>query len=292
MADPTLPAGAPPPDDPDDALAAEYVLGVLDARAQAIAAAKVNGDPAFRAKVEEWSARLAPMADALDPVTPPDSLRDAVMGRVFETATPIRRGRSRAGGRSFWSGPRIWQLATAAVLLLAIGAGFEGFRRYQDLRTANLDLQAEARDLRAELSAADTALAAAQQEVEEANATMQLLLNRESPVLIGTLRGTDAPVSYQALYWETTRTLTLHRDGPPPPAGRDFELWFIADNNPPVSLGVLPRAAEGTLSVPQATGSRIDESSVFAISIEPVGGSPTGAPTSPAIAVGKIIHRP
>ena len=54
----------------EDNLAAEYVLGVLDAAARRDVDRRIARDPAFAAEVAAWEARLAPLADAVRPITP------------------------------------------------------------------------------------------------------------------------------------------------------------------------------------------------------------------------------
>ena len=57
--------------------------------------------------------------------------------------------------------------------------------------------------------------------------------------------------------------------------GRVLELWLIAGDNPPVSLGVLP--GKDRIRLPVAEGHRDAlDGGVLAISDEPPGGSPTG----------------
>lgn len=63
-----------------------------------------------------------------------------------------------------------------------------------------------------------------------------------------------------------------------PQATNDYELWFVAaDGRAPVSLGVLPKNGELSLTKPDLFG-RV-ELAALAVSLEPLGGSPTGAPT-------------
>ncbi|WP_019625064.1 anti-sigma factor domain-containing protein [Thioalkalivibrio sp. ALJT] len=67
------------------------------------------------------------------------------------------------------------------------------------------------------------------------------------------------------------------------------ELWVIADDHDPVSLGVLPE--EGRLERPltaelQALMARAQ---ALAVSVEPAGGSPTGLPTGPVILEARLI---
>jgi anti-sigma-K factor RskA len=66
------------------------------------------------------------------------------------------------------------------------------------------------------------------------------------------------------------------------------ELWIIPADGKPRSLGLMP--AGGPSSMPVAPGHKphLHQGATFAISREPPGGSPTGAPTGPVIASGKI----
>jgi len=68
---------------------------------------------------------------------------------------------------------------------------------------------------------------------------------------------------------------------------KSLELWLINGSNPAISLGVLPQSGEGEIAVPSAFRSRISTGSVLAVSVEPLGGSPTGSATGPIIALGK-----
>ncbi|GGD78806.1 anti-sigma factor [Lacimicrobium alkaliphilum] len=61
-------------------------------------------------------------------------------------------------------------------------------------------------------------------------------------------------------------------------ADKDFELWIVpANGNSPISLGVLPK--NGELSVPAPDSLKSVPINVLAVSLEPLGGSPTGQPT-------------
>ncbi|HEV7304642.1 anti-sigma factor [Ensifer sp.] len=68
---------------------------------------------------------------------------------------------------------------------------------------------------------------------------------------------------------------------------KSLELWLINGSNPAISLGILPQSGEGEIAVPSAFQSRISTGSVLAVSVEPMGGSPTGSATGPIIALGK-----
>jgi anti-sigma-K factor RskA len=72
------------------------------------------------------------------------------------------------------------------------------------------------------------------------------------------------------------------------PEGRVLELWLIAEGAAaPVSLGVLPDAGVADLTIPAALTAAF-AGGVLAVSDEPPGGSPTGAPTGTVLATGAI----
>lgn len=68
-------------------------------------------------------------------------------------------------------------------------------------------------------------------------------------------------------------------------AGRSLELWSLPPQGAPRSLGVI--AADKPTVVQR--GKVLDGTTGFAVSLEPAGGSPTGAPTGPILYVGKLL---
>jgi anti-sigma-K factor RskA len=66
----------------DEARAAEIALGVLDPRAEAVAKARLAQDPALVRAVAEAERRLARLAAAAPPVTPPPALLEQILQRV------------------------------------------------------------------------------------------------------------------------------------------------------------------------------------------------------------------
>jgi len=66
------------------------------------------------------------------------------------------------------------------------------------------------------------------------------------------------------------------------------ELWVIEGKNPPRSLGVIDIAVGRSQTIPRDRLAGLKPGAILAISIEPTGGSPTGAPTGPVIATGKL----
>lgn len=81
------------------------------------------------------------------------------------------------------------------------------------------------------------------------------------------------------------RALVLKPIGPVAlDAGRALELWSVPSAGAPRSLGVVrPDQATTVLRT-----KLLDGTAAFAVSLEPAGGSPTGAPTGPILSVGKL----
>lgn len=73
-------------------------------------------------------------------------------------------------------------------------------------------------------------------------------------------------------------------DGVTLTASQAYELWALPPVGAPRSLGLV--SARGGTTVQRAQ--LLKDTAGFAVSIEPPGGSPTGAPTGPVVAVGKI----
>jgi anti-sigma-K factor RskA len=66
------------------------------------------------------------------------------------------------------------------------------------------------------------------------------------------------------------------------------ELWMIGADGRARSLGTFASSGPVAMSIPQGMMRDADESSAIAISVEPSGGSPTGAPTGPVVAQGNL----
>ena len=67
-----------------------------------------------------------------------------------------------------------------------------------------------------------------------------------------------------------------------------MELWLIPSGEKPHSLGLIDPSRPVTISVPKDLLSKVNSEAVLAVSLEPPGGSPTGQPTGPVIANGKL----
>jgi anti-sigma-K factor RskA len=69
---------------------------------------------------------------------------------------------------------------------------------------------------------------------------------------------------------------------------RALELWVIPPGDRPHSLGMIQPGQPVRIDVPPALRARLTPDAVLAVTLEPPGGSPTGLPTGPIVANGKL----
>jgi anti-sigma-K factor RskA len=265
-------------------LAGEYVLGALEAAEMRAVRRQAMRDPLLAAAVAGWERRLAPMAGAVPVVTPPGALWDRIEQAIAPLAddtaeaAPLAAprppphlaavptppmppppmplpppGRSqRDPMRRLPPRPRRvwpWQLATVASLAVAAGI------------VAVVALPVLARQLH-----------------------LPMLGERFSP-RVAALLPADSHVPGFLAEARPDGTVVLAALAPVDvPAGKALELWILPPGaTAPRSLGVLPAAGHRvSLAAMPAEGTAL------MVSLEPPGGSPTGAPTGPVVYAGKL----
>lgn len=117
-----------------------------------------------------------------------------------------------------------------------------------------------------------------------------LLIEDTAPAFTASVAAGDGSLIVAARFVSGTNTLEISREAGGALPDRVLELWLIADGAAaPVSLGVLPEGPEARIAVPPALVQQLADG-VLAISDEPVGGSPTGAPTGAVLAVGPLTE--
>lgn len=85
-------------------------------------------------------------------------------------------------------------------------------------------------------------------------------------------------------------SISVRTVGAPPQPGKSYELWAVgAGRDKPQSLGVI----DASFRIPASTLGKIDPAALndtlFAVSLEPEGGSPTGQATGPVLFTGKLV---
>jgi anti-sigma-K factor RskA len=77
---------------------------------------------------------------------------------------------------------------------------------------------------------------------------------------------------------------------PAVPDARARELWALPEGGAPVSLGLMPASGDARLSLDARQRAALKAAANIAVSDEPAGGSPTGAPTGDVLYIAAIVR--
>src|SRR5438034_4394759 len=272
------------------ALAAEYALGTLDADERTQVETMMAVDKEFTAIVQAWEFRLGvlnqmvgsveprpivwenirnaighaePQAPLVLPETPPPPVAaasEAAPAPVVDNSNVIQlTGRARR-----WRNVASFTSAIAAALLVMMA-----MQVYQpDLLPDGIRPKPR------------TQVVEVQTPAPPAAAQYVALLQKDagSPAFILTV---DA----------ATKNFTVRKVGAQPEAGKSFELWVVSDKlQRPRSLGLIGGSDFTARPVLSGYDSDLVNQATYAVSLEPEGGSPTGAPTGPIVYTGKLIE--
>jgi len=232
-------------DDDRQGLAAEWVLGTLDAQERAAAEKLRAADPAFDAMIRDHERRLAPLLETVAEVTPPADLEDRLFVRL---AAEVQTGPAAPDDGvvvALRRRLRLWQSAAAGFALAA---------------------------------------AAALLVVVVPPGT-----STSKGSFVAVLQSSGVEPAFVATIDLDAGTVRVRRVGAEARSDKAYELWAVGGGRPvPVSLGVVDAAARiPTTRLGAADRAHLD-ATALAISLEPPGGSPTGAPTGPVLWVGKL----
>jgi len=109
--------------------------------------------------------------------------------------------------------------------------------------------------------------------------------------LMATLSGSAGQPNFVAAVTATGNTLVIVPTALLTTDPRAFELWLIPTGETrPRSLGLVQPGQPIRLEIPSDLTGRLTPDATLAVSLEPPGGSPTGLPTGPVIAAGKLTN--
>jgi anti-sigma-K factor RskA len=106
--------------------------------------------------------------------------------------------------------------------------------------------------------------------------------------LVASMAAEGSPVRTMAIFNDQTKKLKVTVVAGDMPQDRSLELWLIAGNEAPVSLGLIKSLQVTEFNLPQPVAAKLRDGTTLAISVEPVGGSPSGAPTGAVVAAGTV----
>ena len=222
-------------------LAAEYALGTLRGRARDRLRRWMREDAALARAVAEWEARLAPLAQTVQPLRAPARVWDGIEARLG--------GRALHAG--WWDRVAFWR----PLGILASGA------------------------MAALLAVVALLPAAKPPPVEGIPAAYIAVLSdpkTQRAMVVATARRHDTRLAVRAL------------DPAILVSGKSLELWAVPRQGAPRSLGLLD-AGQATLTLAGSADRTLGDVPLLAVSLEPRGGSRTGAPTGPVLYSGPCV---
>jgi anti-sigma-K factor RskA len=116
------------------------------------------------------------------------------------------------------------------------------------------------------------------------------LVPSRQPPLMATLTGAAGQPNFVAAVTATGNNLVVVPASLLTNDPRAIELWLVLPNQRPQSLGLIQPGQPIRLTIPPELADRLTPDAALAVSLEPPGGSPTGQPTGPVIASGKLTN--
>lgn len=255
---------------------AAQALSALDPADASALAGHLQGCSACRLELGEWDATAVTLSFEATSLEPSPELRDRILAAIrIDSVTPIRSSERASATPSqtasvipmpqkgIWSVAQRSMAIAAAVVFVALGAAlFVLWRQNTEVKQELARLSAQVHE--------------AQQQVARQHEAMEIVATPGTRMaeLAGTseMPGAHAMIAYD----KNGRAFLMAKGLPPAPAGKAYQLWFIAGGKPmPGKVFVTDESGSGTLNdqIPvQALNA-----AVFAITMEPAGG--VGAPT-------------
>lgn len=218
----------------------------LNAAERALGHAPTGGETAAdRAARETWERRLAPLLADAPEIAPPDTLLERIEAEIDQEASLS----TQETPIPFNGGPA------------GIGAEVVRLRRRVGVwkGVAGVAMAAAA--------ALAIYIAVPQEPTSEPTGAKY----------VAVVTADDSGQTGLLIHFDTgTGVATVIPAGAKPPDGSSYEMWHLPQGaTTPVSLGLLPENAIARQTIVAGEGD------LFAISLEPAGGSPTGQPTQP-----------
>ena len=253
----TTSATPPEPQDAHDAmraLAAEYVLGTLSAESRRTVEQRMEREPALRAAVEGWDARLLPLTALVPPVEPSQGVWPRIarsvdrIGDAAATAAPIapRAGTARpAAASGWWQSLPVWRGLS--------GAGFA---------TAAVLAALLVRQLQAPVPTPQYMVVLVAPQGQSAGWVVQTSARQQLNLI---------PLADTAV-----------------PTEKTLQFWTKADGWPgPRSLGLVEPGH--AVRIPLDKLPPLQPNQLFELTLEPAGGSPLDRPTGPIQFIGRAV---
>jgi anti-sigma-K factor RskA len=262
----------------DERLAAEYALGTLGADERAQAEALIATNPEFAARVQYWERRLGELHAMVEQVEPPAELWTSIAARldavapsetiVMPSVLPPARFDSALDDNVIDLTRRLRRWRDGAIISGAFAAGL----------AVLLIASAVAPDL-------------LPPQLRPKPRVVEIAKSETPPRFVAVLQQNAASPAFILTVDIEGHTLTVRRVSAEPQSGKSFELWLVSDRLPaPRSLGVVGDREFTIDDRLTAYDPATITTATYAVTLEPEGGSPTGAPTSDVLWAGKLVQ--
>ncbi len=236
-----------------DILAAEFVLGTLDAGERARAEKRRGEDEAFARAVARWEQRLRTLGETVPEVAAPHTL---------------------------------WPRLEAAI------AGAESPAAVIQAQIARLSRRLAAWRLAAAGSAAVAALALVLW-IGAVGAPTPSPAPPAAERYVAMLTGAERKMGFLVTVEPEAKRMLIRVMAPRAPEAKSYELWLIRkDGTKPETLGVIRPAAFTTMDLPEPMQRQtLDTGIQLAISLEQEGGAPPGQPMGAVLFAGDLMKQ-
>ena len=310
-------------DEEQDTLAAEYVLGTLSAEEREHAEALLSFDPGFEAAVRQWERRLGELNVMVEAVEPPPELWEKIKREVAPaepagasaapsaqespvavlaadlmsleaasaTAPPAEKADEPAPAAISPPSPPPMEPSRvergADVIYLA--------SRVRRWRRMTLALGALAALLALYIAVWQAAPNLIPPQLRPSGPAM--MARSQAPArmpqdrLVAVLQQEPTAPAFLLTLDMAGRTLFVRRVSATPEVGKSYELWMISSRfGGPQSLGVVGTDEFTERKLPENYDADTLRAASYAVSLEPAGGSKTGAPTGPVLFTGNAVE--
>jgi anti-sigma-K factor RskA len=270
-------------------LAAEYVLGTLDAAERAQVETMMSVDVNFRTVVERWESKLGELNAMVGSIEPPPQLWDKIKAAAWLSSeqlplvlpalppppspviAPTQVAADGANVIALASRVRRWRNVSAVAG--AIAASLAAFVMVQVAQPDILPAGLRGKPL-----------------IQTVQLQPPPVAPPSAQFVAVLQKGADAP-AFILTVDVATKAYTVRKVGAEPEQGKSYELWLVSDKlQRPRSLGVIGNTDFTTRPVLASYDTDTINKATYAVTVEPEGGSPTGVATGPIVFTGKLVE--
>lgn len=120
----------------------------------------------------------------------------------------------------------------------------------------------------------------------------EMVDRKEATQYVAVLDSGNAKPAFLLTVDTKTNIAVITAVNPPPQSDKTYQVWLVSDKMPkPKSLGMVNKPGEMQM-MPMESKSEMDllMNASFEVSVEPMGGSPTGAPSGPVMFTGRLVQ--